>query len=486
MEEGSLSQRFKSPDIPLAILFLVLTAAFSFYNLGKSSLWVDEAYSSLFSGLPWNKLLEAARIDGVNPPLYYILVKFMVGIFGSDEAGLRALSALANLVGLGAALALSYRLGGKAGMIVGGWFWAAHPMTLWYARDARPYALAAALGMTLMLAFILREDRPPSRTWVVATTLLIAAGFITHYFFFVLVAALTLIRIIRLRKRPDLFREWALMLLVAILPLALWIIWYLQQAQPSLGIGWIPVPVLGDMPQTLWNLLSGYAGVSSLAATVFGLISLALVGNAIWKSPRWSLAHEAAVFGVLAPVLAVWTISQRRPVYVDRYFIVLLPFIIVMLSLGTKYLLAWLSQRSVQQTALATTMSLLLIGSGLWSAIQVHTDPKFEHEDWRGLVAQQNAWAEDYPTMWLMEPEAHLPLSYYGLADFNEIEAEDPQVCRTACLLVLRQPYTPTHAFTQSVSDGAWKPEVYAGCVLDDRWDSPTGIALWGIRCGDG
>ena len=169
-----------SLDYGLGMLFIILAAGFSFINLAGLSIWVDEGYTWLFSQVSWETLLEYARIDGVNPPLYYVGIKLIASFIQSDEAGLRLLSSLANLAGVAGALILGFRAGGRSGMVVSGWFWAFHPMTLWYARDARPYALAAAFAIYLVLAFMHRENQPPTTKWIVVTLLLMSMGLLTH------------------------------------------------------------------------------------------------------------------------------------------------------------------------------------------------------------------------------------------------------------------------------------------------------------------
>jgi uncharacterized membrane protein len=472
-------------DYSLGLLFIILAAIFSFVDLGGPSIWVDEGYTWLFSQLSWDTLLESARIDGVNPPLYYVAVKLIASFIQADEVGLRLFSSLVNLIALVGALILGHRVGGRAGLVVSGWFWAFHPMILWYARDARPYALAATFAIYLVIAFIYRENRSRSTRWIIMTILLMSMGLLTHYFFFLLIAGLTTYRVYRLRENPELFREWAIMLLAAIIPLGIWIYWYLQQAQPSLGIGWIQAPQLLDLLITPWNLISGYGGVFSISPLLFGSSGILLVFFAIRKMSSNSREMFASVFGMLIPIVAVWILSLRRPVFVDRYFIVLLPFLIILLSSGAQRTLEFLKSCFRQGAIIHPALFLVLLLVGVWSAVQIHVDIKFANEDWRGLVEQYNNLADKDDTIWLMEPEVQLPLKYYGLEDLEFIDSEDPPKCETVCWWILRQPYTATHAFTQSVPEPnrPWLPEIPPGCQQTNRWDSATGIGLWRVTC---
>ena len=75
-------------------LVAILTAGLlvTFFRIGDPSLWLDEAYTWWFSRMGFTEMLYAARVDGVNPPLYYILSWTIAGMFGTGEAALRGLS----------------------------------------------------------------------------------------------------------------------------------------------------------------------------------------------------------------------------------------------------------------------------------------------------------------------------------------------------------------------------------------------------------
>ena len=60
--------------------------ALALVGLGRPSLWLDETYTWWFTRLDWVDLLEATRIDAVNPPLFYLFVKLLAP--GASEAAL--------------------------------------------------------------------------------------------------------------------------------------------------------------------------------------------------------------------------------------------------------------------------------------------------------------------------------------------------------------------------------------------------------------
>ena len=307
--------------------------------------------------------------------------------------------------------------------------------------------------------------------------------FLTHYFFFVLVAILVRPGRPRPATFPLFFRRWTTVALLAMIPLGIWLAWFFSPGSPSLGIGWIRPPIVGDVPLTVWNLASGYGGVLDAPSALLGLSVLALVGFGLAGSTHGDGARLLLV-GILLPILAVWVISQRRPVYVDRYFVVLLPFVAALAAIGASTIARWAAQsrRPVVLLAVSATAFALV---GLSAAWTVHSAPKFMKEDWRGLAAflqTREASAEEWS---LSEPEITLPLSYYGQQERIEDDLALIPSCGDLCWWVLRQPYTATHAFTQSVQEPGRSqlPNPPAECEKLESWESPTGVSAWELSC---
>jgi uncharacterized membrane protein len=459
-------------------MIIIAGALLSLVDIGGQSLWLDEAYTWFFVRLDWARALKAVQIDAVNPPLYYLFVKVLTPGTELSEVALRLPSTLAHILGIMASMYLGYSLGGEAGGVAAGLVWATHPFTVWASRDARPYALAAAVGVGAVAAFVALRSSMSTRVSAAAVVTL-ALGLITHYFFFVLSAGLILLALINIRRSPALFRRWTILTLIAMIPLAIWLAFYFSQGSPSLGIGWIRMPSLSDIPLTLWNVVSGYAGVFDIASLAFGIIVIVAFGLALFFG-EGALATQLAVAGLLIPVVVVWVISQRRPVYVDRYFIVLMPLVVSLVALGVSAAakrISWSRGRWVVVSACALV--------ALVSGISVHLAWKFEKEDWRELVEFQQSQGSAAASYSVSEPEITLPLSYYGLADVDAGLPPLIPTCGTSCWWILRQPYTATHALTQSVRESgrADAPAIPDECSQKATWQSLTGVSAWELQC---
>ncbi|MGA9531080.1 MAG: hypothetical protein WBR18_00005, partial [Anaerolineales bacterium] len=438
------------------------------------------AYTWFFVSMPWSKMVQAVRIDAVNPPFYYLYAKAITDLLGTGEAALRTPSVVAFLVGLGGSLWVGFLVDRRLGALAAGWFWAFHPMLLWFARDARPYALAAALCVLGLGTFLhLKSSIKTAAGWFVGAVTTTAIGLLTHYFFILFPILTGLDSGLDIRRKPKAFRAWAIILTVSLLPLLGWLWWFLQLPTPSFGIGWIARPSLLDIAGTLWNLISGYGGAFSWGSTAFGLVAAAL--GVVGAARRW----RWAVLTILAPVLGTWALSQFRPVYVDRYFIVLIPFLLPLVASGPRVLAerqpGGLSPVSRRLAAAAVGCAALAAIGSMWA---IHTEPAYAKEQWRQVVRSLQSVPQGTDIL-LSEPELTLPLSYYapGIEPVGQIR---DHTCLTKCVWILRQPYTPTHGFTQSLSDPQrqdWEPQIPDGCKQTGKVTWDTGLQVWRLGC---
>ena len=112
--------------------------------VASSDMWLDEALTLNISRLPLGQIHGALRRDGA-PPLYYYLLHFWSGAFGTSDEAVRALSGVLSCATLPFIWVAGRRLGGKAvaaGALV---LVATSPFAIRYATENRMYALVGLL-----------------------------------------------------------------------------------------------------------------------------------------------------------------------------------------------------------------------------------------------------------------------------------------------------------------------------------------------------
>jgi hypothetical protein len=131
-----------------AFAIVLVALAVRVYRIGEPALRFDEAYSFSMVALPnW---LPRALAD-VNPPLYYLVLRAWVGLFGHSEAALRALSAGLGTLFVVAVIWAAREILGSHAALWSGAFAALAPQHLYYSQDARAYTL---LTLTLVLSYV--------------------------------------------------------------------------------------------------------------------------------------------------------------------------------------------------------------------------------------------------------------------------------------------------------------------------------------------
>jgi 4-amino-4-deoxy-L-arabinose transferase-like glycosyltransferase len=132
---------------------LLLATALRFYKIDAQSLWYDEGNSARIAERSIQLIVEGAAGD-IHPPLYYILLKFWRGIFGANEAGLRSFSVVCGVLTVVFAFLIGRRLFDARVGLVSACLLAIAPFAIYYAQEARMYALLALCAATSTLAIL--------------------------------------------------------------------------------------------------------------------------------------------------------------------------------------------------------------------------------------------------------------------------------------------------------------------------------------------
>jgi mannosyltransferase len=178
------------------LLTLVLLAAtgLRFCRIGAQSFWNDEGNSARLAERSLDLILEGAKGD-IHPPGYYLALHFWRALLGQDEAALRALSAVCSVALVGVSFFVGRRLfeDETAGLVAAALV-AINPFQVYYAQEARMYAMLALWAMASTWAMLAwwqaaYKGGKARALGLVAYVPLATAGLYTHYAFpFVLLA----------------------------------------------------------------------------------------------------------------------------------------------------------------------------------------------------------------------------------------------------------------------------------------------------------
>jgi hypothetical protein len=306
------------------------------------SYWIDEGLSV---GIAHHSLLDIPgllRQDG-SPPLYYVLLHFWTGIFGTDEYDTHALSLVFSTLTIPVGVWTGWKLFGRWAGIVTGILCAANPFLTAYAQETRMYSLVGLLSLLatsfFLFVFVCRE-----RKYIPFFALSIAALLYTHLWsaFLVLGAATMVLWLLwrRRQERRELFRDALLGFGGAFLLFLPWLPTTLYQVAHT-AAPWASGPTwraVQQIPQSMaggkreWPITTIVAIVGLVTAwrvRRHGPRAAASVGGDRNLAVRGDRAGWI-VFGLMAATVGLaWTISQASGVWVPRYFAIFLgPFLV--------------------------------------------------------------------------------------------------------------------------------------------------------------
>ncbi|MBL8156470.1 MAG: glycosyltransferase family 39 protein [Anaerolineae bacterium] len=358
----------------LAVAVLLIVYGLALQGIGRESLWNDEAWTA-WAVQPRDPRLTLERVrQDVHPPLYFLAMEGWTLVAGNSETALRLPSAWAVLIALVATYALGRRLfdhwTGLIALIVLG----TASFTLYYAREARMYALLLALA-ALASWFYLRWRSRPSFPRALIYALSLAALLYTHYSAALLIASHLLHALVTLRK-PRLGWRGLIPYGVAALLFAPWLPIMLAQirANPSGPLA-IPVPTnLATLAALVLILTSAHPGLTALPA-LLGAIR-------IFDRKHTSAVLLLVLWFIITPVALLTLNALVAPVYQVRYVIAILPAGALLVAVGLRSL----RLMAVITPRLQTALIAALLGWLAYTQVAMFREFWSEKSPWQATM----------------------------------------------------------------------------------------------------
>jgi 4-amino-4-deoxy-L-arabinose transferase-like glycosyltransferase len=442
-----------------ALIALILLAwGLRLHRLGAQSLWYDEAVTADVVQLGLERLTRWTA-DDIQPPFYYYLLAGWVSLAGSGEWALRFPSALCSLLVVPLAYALGRRLFARGGdwgrwaAFLAALFACLSPLYIYYAQEARMYALLTALGL-LMAVFLvdwlhtpLRQEQRRDR-WLAMIATAIAAIYTHYYAFFLILAFAVYFLAVWSRRRPRLVGVEALIALVSLgVAYFPWFPFVVNRYQTDASY-WRGTLKLGEaLRHTFINFSLGETVLEPVAVRLlwgFGLILIIGIVALLWqgvspaapatpppagrrraaptpRSARATLMPRARPafripFNLLfllcylvIPVIAILAFSYRNPKFNPRYLMLASPALLLLMAGGIARLTSgpapFLPSHAyscvlpntkrgrvgVGAILPAALCILFTVAAFLYADYNLYADPRFTKPDFRGAVAYVQA-----------------------------------------------------------------------------------------------
>jgi mannosyltransferase len=358
--------------------------------LGRQPLSWDEAVTASAARHTLSRL--AALLNRTDAPLggYYLAMHGWLRLLGAlrlpaDEAWLRLPSAVAAVAAVALTALLAARWFGPRVGLTAGVLLAVQPMLVFYAHDARPYALVTAGMVGAALLFGRALERPSAGR--LAAYGLVAAG-CAYLHLFGALALLVHAAVAARRSRP----RWRWILVYGLLAAAVVPLLLVSSGQTG-ELAWIPPLTPGAVASVLSHVFGGIPLVLGTAATVLtaalrptrpswqlaapdlrpgrGLAAL----RRLWAGGTAGRPWGPLVGWLVVPVGLLVVGDVLRPVLVARYALPVVPALAVLVA-------ALVAARG-GRTARALLAATVLVAA-LTSTVQLARP--YKYEDYRSAT----------------------------------------------------------------------------------------------------
>jgi mannosyltransferase len=374
----------------------VASAALGSIRLGRSSVWLDEAISVREAQAPLRAELGSLLRGPVDQNLYYVQLHLWKHIAGTSEVAIRLPSVLAVAATVAVVGLIGRRLGGDRVGLVAALFLGANGFVLYYAQEARTYALLM-LAVAITSLLFLRAAEAPS---VVPVSLYAVAGAVSLYLH--PVAALVLLAHVATALAWPGIRRQLMLGYVAmgalVIPLGLAL-----AAHGTTDVSWIPAPSWSYVEQTAWTLV-GFVGLLVLIdAALVAVVATFVVRRFIERRRREALPAIFALLWLSVPIAGSIVVSLAgKPVLLSRYLIVILPSLALVASIGV----CKLGGRRIVTGAVVVVMAISVVGLSRVS--------HYRKDDWRSASRYLLARSTRADGIIFYGPYTNPPFQYYA------------------------------------------------------------------------
>lgn len=365
-----MDQKKKIPGYLIAwFAIMAIGAVLMFTGITHESLWYDESYTGAIVNQPFSHIMDITGGDN-HPPLYYIMLRVFILVFGNSVFSLRAFSAIGALalaaLGIGP---VRRAMGDRTGMLYT-LLTLFLPITVSMAHEARMYTWAAFFVAGSALYGYFGYEGGKNRDWILFGLFSLCAAY-THYYSLlavVMICALLFLLTLISKKRlvPFLYAAGAVVL--AYIP---WV-FKLAGAVKRVKVNyWIP-PVTGKVIQGVfvYPFNNKFSIPVNPSLPLIGLL-IAVTVMCIGIISQMIRREKSAVPAALAVAAYILTITAGiaashiiRPVLVDRYMVTVLGLFVM----GVSYGMANLGKKLSPSVIVA---ALLLLISGMQTTFTI-------------------------------------------------------------------------------------------------------------------
>lgn len=334
----------------LLMTILVIGAFFRFYHIDFQSVWLDEIHTLNESNpnISIFDVYEKLLISEPHPPLYFIIIHFAFKVFGYTTFVLRFLSSLIGVFGIFSIYLLgkeifSKRVGTYASILL-----SINYFHIYYSQEGRMYVLLF-LTTTLSFLFLVKFIKKPSFKTALIYSCFSSLMIYSHFFgLFALISQYLILLYFVIKPNEVSGRKFFNYCLSSgIITTILFLPTYsLFKKTAEIKSIWIKMPTIDVYTQIIKDFFGQSELVLFVVVLLLILFFIQLFKQKNTKAYLINPTEDKLVFGFF--ILFVWiTVTlilplirtyTSLPMLVNRYFINILPAIIIITAVGLNYI----------------------------------------------------------------------------------------------------------------------------------------------------
>lgn len=316
----------RTTEIQLISALTLTALVLRWIGLDSQAIALDEPFTIFYAQQGFSEII-AGLAPYNNPPLFELILHPWIALGGTDAAWVRIVPMCFGALLPGAVYLLARQFTERVVALTSGLLIALSTFHIYFSHEARAYSLFALLTALATLFLFRAISVSGWRRWAcygISCVMLIYS----HYFGFVVIATHVLVVVL-------LYREAFVPILVTMVVIGLA---YVPQVSVMIGAftnsaseHWVEQPGLDALYENLRKFFNApVVAVVFIAILMAGMVQL-------FRKQGWSRKAKALLIMFVVPYLGLFLISQKMPVFLDRYLIFLtIPlFIVVSVSAGS-------------------------------------------------------------------------------------------------------------------------------------------------------
>jgi mannosyltransferase len=404
--EASAQDENTSLKLPVGVVVLT-SAILSMVSIGRGSFSLDESVSVTLARASWHSFGHTIVRREANMSFYYLLLRFWT-VLGHSETVVRAFSVVASVGALATIMVVARQLFDRRTAIIAGILLAVDPLIVFFAQDARGYALSILLA-TASSALFARAVTTDTRwrPWVAYVVVSVLATYTNFWVALMLVGHAASLAFLPPRTAP--WRRLVptgVVLGILLVPLAL-----LIRTAYEGGVNWAAgssagklfTKVRADVPHLVIDVV-----VLLVVAAVIAIVAV------VRRHPKTTVVIDNwpvmfALCWLVVPVAIVVALSLAyEPVLVLRYLGICFPPFILLVAYGLSRVtyVTRFTRVPLRRVAVVVLVLVSGVGLGAWYS-------RGAPEDFRGAVDTLAQQVRPGDGLVIFAPYNRVPVEWY-------------------------------------------------------------------------